>query len=300
MKILNLGSMNIDNTYRVKSIVMPGETISSSEIMVNCGGKGLNQSIALKRAGMDVYHAGLVGKDGWILTEFLEKAGVHTEYIHTIQGRSGHTIIQVDDCGRNSIVLCGGTNLMFSEEEIDTVLDHLSSGDLILLQNEINNLPYAIAAAEKKSLKIILNLSPVDEKVKKLDLSGITLLFVNEIEGEQLTGEHEWEKILDVLKTRYPDLAVVLTLGTQGAVFQKKEERVFQKAQKVEAIDTTGAGDTFTGFFIREYFETGDSKKALEIATDASAIAVTQFGAAQAIPDREMVLRKSVVENERE
>lgn len=296
MKILNLGSMNIDNTYRVKTIVIPGETIASSEIMVNCGGKGLNQSIALKKAGMEVYHAGLVGEDGMILMDFLEKAGVCTRYIQTILGKSGHTIIQVDENGRNAIVLYGGANQMFSTEYIDTVLADLNSGDLILLQNEINNLSYALAAAEEKSLKIILNLSPVDENVKKLDLSKVTLLFVNEIEGEQLTGEKEWENILDVLLKKYPDMAVVLTLGTHGSVFQKGQKRIFQEARKVKAVDTTGAGDTFTGFFIREYFETGDPRRALEIATDASAIAVTRFGAAQAIPDRETVLRKECEE----
>ena len=141
-------------------------------------------------------------------------------------------------------------------------------------------------------MHIIQNPSPMESYLQDLDLSAVALFFINEIEGEQLTGEKEAEAILKVMKEKYPKAGVVLTLGTQGAFFQKEEVLCFQEACKVEAVDTTGAGDTFTGFFIREYFENGDAKKALSLATKASAIAVTRPGAAQAIPKLSEIIGK--------
>lgn len=294
MKILNFGSMNLDNIYRVKTIVTPGETIASSEIDQSCGGKGLNQSVALARAGMDVVHAGMVGNDasGQILIEMLDFSGVCTDKIKKISGKSGHTIIQIDENGQNSIILYGGANREISVEYIEYVFQDLNPGDLLLLQNEISNLAYILRLAKERKLRVILNPSPMEAYLKELDFFSVDLLFINEIEGEQLTGKQKPEEILDLLKEKYPSSAVVLTLGTKGAFFQKGEERYFQKACKVKAVDTTGAGDTFTGFFIREYYETGNVQRALEIATKASAIAVTRLGAAQAIPTLKEVLGK--------
>ncbi len=286
MKILNFGSMNVDNTYRVKSIVKPGETIASSGIDQNCGGKGLNQSVALARAGMDVAHAGLVGDDenGKILVKMLASAGVDTGKIQMISGKSGHTVIQVDEHGQNSIILFGGANRRISESYIDEVLGDMQAGEMLLLQNEISNLPYLLSKAKEKNLKIILNPSPMEKYLQDLDLSCVDLFFVNEIEGEQLTGKKQPNDILDEMQKKYPASAVVLTMGTRGAFFQKGEVRELQKACKVQAVDTTGAGDTFTGFFIKTYYGTGDAAKALALATKASAIAVTRSGAAQSIP----------------
>lgn len=292
MKILNFGSLNIDNTYRVRSIVKPGETIASSSIDLNCGGKGLNQSVALARAGMEVMHAGLVGNDGQILVEMLKSAGVNTDKIEKTSGKSGHTIIQVDDGGQNSIILYGGANREITKEYIDQVLENVHPGELLLLQNEISNLPYILEVAGKKGMHIILNPSPMESYLQELDLSAVALFFINEIEGEQLTGEKEAEDILKAMKEKYPKAGVVLTLGTKGAYFQKEEVQCFQEACKVDAVDTTGAGDTFTGFFIKEYFESGDAKGALSIAAKASAIAVTRPGAAQAIPKLSEVIGK--------
>lgn len=292
MKILNFGSLNIDNTYRVKTIVKPGETIASSEIDVNCGGKGLNQSVALAKAGMEVIHAGLVGTDGQLLVEMLNSSGVNTNRIEKLNGKSGHTIIQVDDKGQNSIILFGGANRQVSKAYIESIMADMQQGELLLLQNEINNLPYIIEKATEKGIKIILNPSPMEDYLKGLDLSGVALFFINEIEGEQMTGEKEPDQILEKFAENYPEAAVVLTLGTKGAIYQKNDERYFQEACRVKAVDTTGAGDTFTGFFIKEYYTSGDAKQALALATKASAIAVTRPGAAQAIPELSEVVRK--------
>lgn len=293
MKILNLGSLNIDNIYHVKIIVKPGETIASSKVEQACGGKGLNQSVALAKAGMEVVHGGMVGTDGRVLLEIMENAGVNTEKIGKSNGPSGHTIIQIDEKGQNSIILFGGANREISKSYIDSVLAELEKGDLLLLQNEISNLAYVLECAGKKGLQVLLNPSPMEAQLLELDLSGVSLFFINEIEGEQITGKQEAEQILDLMKEKYPAAAVVLTLGSEGAYFQKDSERYFQPAFRVQAVDTTAAGDTFTGFFVKEYFESKDAKKALAMAAKASSIAVTRVGAAPSIPTMEEVLRES-------
>lgn len=285
--------MNLDNVYRVQRIVKPGETIAAKEIQTICGGKGLNQSVALARAGMETIHAGSVGDDGQILLDELRNSGVETNLIRKIKGRSGHTIIQVEDSGQNSIVLFGGANQEVSKEYIDDVLQNFGRDDLLLVQNEISNLSYLIERALNKKMRIILNPSPMDDELKKMDFSAISLLILNEIEGEQISGYREPEKILDFFAGQYPGMEVVLTLGEQGAFFQKDGIKTHQNALRVKAVDTTAAGDTFTGFFVKEYYECGNAKAALDTATKAAAIAVTRMGAAPSIPHMREVIQLS-------
>ena len=148
MKILNLGSLNIDKTYSVKRFVQPKETIQALDYEEFCGGKGLNQSVALARAGAEVYHAGAVGGDGRILLDMLKEAGADTGYVETLDGASGHAVIQIDESGQNNIIICGGTNRKITREYISSVLEHFGKGDLILLQNEISNIDFAMEEAK--------------------------------------------------------------------------------------------------------------------------------------------------------
>ena len=138
MKVLNFGSLNLDYTYRVSHIVREGETISSKDVEMHLGGKGFNQSVALARAGVPVYHAGLVGEEGLDFYDTCQECGIKTDYIKTVTGRCGHTTIQVDEEGQNSIVLFGGANQKNSKDYVDEVLKNFDTGDIILLQNEIN------------------------------------------------------------------------------------------------------------------------------------------------------------------
>ena len=110
MKILNLGSLNVDKTYSVKRFVQPKETIQALKYEEFCGGKGLNQSVALARAGAEVYHAGAVGEDGKLLTDTLKAAGADIRYVEQLDGASGHAVIQIDEAGQNNIIICGGAN----------------------------------------------------------------------------------------------------------------------------------------------------------------------------------------------
>ncbi len=290
MKILNFGSCNIDNVYRVSRIVRPGETVSSSGLTINAGGKGLNQSLALARSGAAVYHAGCIGEDGAFLKDLLAESGVNTELLKTVAEKTGCAIIQVDDRGENSIILYQGANHEVTREYIDLVLEGFQTGDLLILQNEISNLRYLVDRAYEKGLTIALNPSPINADVRDLDLSKITFLILNQMEGCELSGKTEPEEICDSLTARHPEMNVVLTLGKRGACFAGRSQRAFCGAYPVKAVDTTGAGDTFLGYFLSFYTQTGDVEASLKTANMAAALATTKHGAAGSIPFKAEVL----------
>lgn len=289
MKVLNFGSLNLDYVYQVETILTPGETQASKSREIFCGGKGLNQSIALAKAGAAVYHAGMIGDEGDILLEVCRDNGVDTRFIRKIGGATGHTVIQVDRYGQNSILLFGGTNRKITEEFIDTVLDSFETGDILLLQNEINKLDYLIDEAYKKGMFIALNPSPYDSELTACDLSKVNLFFINEVEGKQMTGEDRPEDILEKMKKKYPNAGAVLTLGDAGSLYQDKENCYRQGIYKTEAKDTTAAGDTFTGYFIASMIKGKSAPESLATAAKAAGIAVSRPGAAASIPLMEEV-----------
>ena len=292
MKVLNFGSLNLDYVYQVESILIPGETQASKSRQIFCGGKGLNQSIALAKAGIPVYHAGLIGEGGEPLLEVCKENGVNTEFIRQIPGPCGHTVIQVDRNGQNCILLFGGSNRSMTKEFVDSVLDSFDEGDIILLQNEINELDYIIDRAYEKKMMIILNPSPFDSALEKCNLSKISLFLMNEIEGFQITGEKEPDRILAKVKELYPKAKVVLTLGGDGSVYQDETGIYRQGIFKVKTVDTTAAGDTFTGYFISSVIDGMPVQDGLKLAAKASAIAVSRPGATASIPVRSEVVEK--------
>ncbi len=290
MKILNFGSLNIDFVYSVDHIVSPGETIASTGLGIFCGGKGLNQSIALARAGADVSHAGAVGPDGGILLEALTASGVDTSLVREVETRSGNAIIQVGADGQNSIVLYGGANRMNEREYVDAVVSSFMPGDVILLQNEINLVDHIIAVAAGRGLVIALNPSPFDSAMTACDLNKVSIFIMNEVEGEQLTGRPDAASILQAMAERYPNAEVVLTLGRDGAVYQFARETITVPALPVSVVDTTAAGDTFTGFFLAARLRGDSPAEAMRQATHAAALAVSRSGAVPSIPMREDVI----------
>ena len=225
MKVLNFGSLNIDYTYQVDHFVRAGETMSSESLQVFSGGKGLNQSIALSKAGAKVWHAGAVGAgDGDFLIEQMKKAGVHTELIEHLDGQTGHAIIQKDPAGQNCILLYGGANQRITKEMVDRI--------------EATKDPQAL---------------------------------------------------MNGLVKRFPEAKIVLTLGGDGSVYRDGDTVLRQGIYKVPVVDTTAAGDTFTGYFIGGLQLGEDPKTALEHAAKAAAIAVSRPGAAPSVPNREEV-----------
>ena len=290
-RILNFGSLNVDHVYTVEHFVRPGETIDSLEMEVFPGGKGLNQSVALARAGAEVYHVGKIGKDGGFLTQLLQSAGVDVSFVETINGYTGKAIIQVEEStGQNSIILYGGANRQMTELYIDQVLGAFSGNEILVLQNEINLVEYILRKASKKGMLVALNPSPIGEVLKHWDLHGVTWLLLNEIEGEALTGEKEPERITDVFLKQYPQMKIVLTLGKDGALYRDKDKNFRQAIYSTQAVDTTAAGDTFTGYFLAASARGASPEEAMEEAAKASAITVSRPGAAVSIPTRQEVL----------
>lgn len=289
MKVLNFGSLNLDYVYSVDHMVTPGETLASGGMEVFCGGKGLNQSVALAKAGAEVYHAGLIGEEGQVLLEECAANGVDTRFIRKISGKSGHTIIQVDRSGQNCILLYGGANRSITREFVQEVLEAFEPGDLLLLQNEINELAYIIDQAYERGMKIVLNPSPYDAALESCDLGKVSLFLVNEVEGAQITGETEPEAILAKVKELYPQAAIVLTLGSDGAVYQEEDTVLRQAIYPVKTVDTTAAGDTFTGYFLAAQMAGKSPQESLDLAARASALAVSRPGAVPSIPDRNEV-----------
>lgn len=284
MKILNLGSMNVDNVYQVDEFLLPGETKLSQGLSLFCGGKGLNQSIAAVRAGNEVWHAGLIGEDGGMLLDKLRENGVNTSLIRQVPGKGGHTVIQVNSQGQNCILLYGGTNRMLTREIIDGIFDAFGSDGAVLLQNEINLLPYVIETAHKRGLPVFFNAAPMDKQVNECDLSLVDWLIVNEVEGQQLAGDCPEEEILSVLSQKYPSMSILLTLGSRGAVCLHNGERHSIGVCSVKAVDTTAAGDTFSGYFMYGVLHGLPIPECLRLATAASALCVGRAGAADSVP----------------
>jgi ribokinase len=293
MKVLNFGSMNIDSTYFVEEIVTFGETIASKELRISCGGKGLNQSIALAKTGTYVYHAGCVGTDGDALVETLRKEGVNTDLIQVVQGKSGHSIIQVDKKGQNCIIVEGGANRMISTQYMQDVLEGFEKGDCLILQNEINDIEFLIRKAHEIGMTVVLNPSPFDSTIDHLPLQLVDIFVVNKLEGKLLAGavHDNKESVIAGIREKYPNARVVLTLGGAGACYFDAVKEYHQPVFPAEVVDTTGAGDTFLGYFVYGLLNDMPMQSTLRIAAKAASIAVSVKGTAEAIPDIDTVLR---------
>ena len=290
MKALVFGSLNIDRTYRVEHLVRPGETISARSMELFCGGKGFNQAVALRRAGMNTAFSGAVGPDGGMLLEALDRNGIDRSLVLSLPESTGHAVIEVDDNGQNSILILAGTNGLITPERIREVLDRFGPGDLLVAQNEISHVDLLLREAAERGLVIAFNPSPFNEKITACDLRHVDYLLINETEGLELTGESDSGRILSKLGNQYPRMNVVLTLGENGSVFRDRDGSVVQAAAyPVRAVDTTAAGDTFTGFFLEAVCRGVPAGDALRRASVAAGIAVSRKGAEPSIPSAEEV-----------
>ena len=286
MKIHNAGSLNIDDVFRTDHIVRPGETIPSRILERFAGGKGLNQSAALARAGAPVRHVGKIGEDGEFLKAGLAADGVDVSGIAVGDVPTGHAVIQVAEDGENAIVLFGGANRDWNEHDITRFLGDAEKGDILLLQNEINRTEDLMKAAFDAGLKIAMNPAPMGPEVKKLPLESLSWLVVNEIEGRELSGlDASDEDVVSELRRRYPNTVVVMTLGKKGAVRADNSGLIRSSFPDVGPIvDTTGAGDTFMGYFLAGEMAGMDAEACLRRACAAGSIAVTRAGAMTGIP----------------
>ncbi len=289
MKILNFGSINIDYVYSVDHFVQKGETISSLGLEVFSGGKGMNQSIAMGRAGLEVFHAGAIGRDGEDMLRVLGQAQVDTSWVRVDEGlRTGNAVIQRDRSGDNCILLYGGANQSITLEQIDDTLKSFEAGDYLVLQNEINGMKEIMERAEQKGMRIVLNPSPINEGLRELPLEAVDIFILNEIEAKAIldmpSDEKDGEALIRELAERFPKAAIILTLGKDGSRYLDKSENIYQPIFETEVKDTTAAGDTFTGYFMAGLVRGLAKTECMKLAAKAAAIAVSRLGAAPSIP----------------
>ena len=285
-KVINIGSINIDTVYRVDHIVNPGETVSSGKMDFFVGGKGANQSVAIARAGVEVFHVGKVGQDGIYAKDFLSNCGVNTEFIEVDISKlpTGHAIIQLDTKAENSIILFHGCNHHLDKDNVKKAIRKMNCGDIMVLQNEVNDIPTWIEFGHEAGLRICLNPAPCELSVKNYPLHLLEWLVLNESEAYILTGANEKNKVKDFLIKQCPNMKIILTLGSQGSCLITRNDQIVQPAEKVKVVDTVGAGDTFIGYFIAGIVDGLGEKAALARANHAAAICVGRHGSAEAIP----------------
>lgn len=283
-RILNFGSINLDHVYRVPHFVKPGETLASSDYQLGFGGKGFNQSIALARAGASVCHAGAVGKEGRNLVDYLSSEGVDVDRIGEVSEPTGHAIIQVDETGENSIVLYPGANHTIGEGELEAVFADLSSADHFLCQNETSALREALLGAWQRGMTVWFNPAPMGPEVLDYPLELVDWLIVNETEAAALCLFESPDQFFDHLGKLYPQMNIVLTLGSEGVKAYVRGESYTVPAQVVPVVDTTAAGDTFIGFLAAGIISGLTPETALQRAVKAAALCVSRCGAAASIP----------------
>ena len=280
MAIYNLGSINADLSYDVGVLPAPGETISAQSMSRGLGGKGANMSVAAARAAAHVIHIGAVGKDGTWAIERLTEYGVDTRFI-TRGSTTGHAIIMVDQNGENAIVIHSGANIELTEDAIGAALSQASTSDYFMAQNETNMQVEAAITAKNLGLKVVYAAAPfVIDAVKQI-LPTVDILILNQIEAEQL------QKATGKKPQDFGVPQVIITLGSRGCQWFNSEtgaSKLFD-AEPVEAVDTTGAGDTFTGYLIAGLDRGMPMEQAILNANRAAAIMVTRRGTADVIPD---------------
>lgn len=279
MAIYNLGSINIDYFYQVPRLVLPGETIAASAFHFGLGGKGANQSIAAARGGASVFHIGAVGPDGEWALERLDNFGVNTDNVASLEIPTGHAIITVDPEGENAIVIYSSANVALAEEQIEEALSSANEGDFCILQNETNLAPFTAQMAKERGMRVVYSAAPFDENHVREMLPHIDILVVNEVEATQLA------EALETNPDELPISQVLITRGSGGAVFRSSEGEVEVPAFDVVPIDTTGAGDTYLGFFVAGLDAGMDTKGAMTFASAGAAIQVMRSGTGDAIPE---------------
>ncbi|MFT4702238.1 MAG: ribokinase [Yoonia sp.] len=279
MAIWNLGSINADYVYSVPHIPAPGETLAATSRKVFLGGKGANMSVAVARAAAQVKHIGAIGVDGAWAKEHLLEYGVDTRHITTLEGETAHAIIAVDANSENMIILHPGANVNIPQAVLQNALSEAQTGDWFITQNETNLQRTGAQLAKKMGLKVAYAAAPFDADRVKAVLEYLDFLILNEIEAEQLrqaTGQDP------------QDLGVgdvIVTLGANGADWYGRQGKQHFDAIKVDPVDTTGAGDTFTGYVLAGLDRDLPMAQAIGQALKAGALMVTRHGTADVIPD---------------
>ncbi len=282
--ILNFGSINIDYVYRLQTLPQAGETLSCQGFARYLGGKGINQSIAIARAGGTVKHIGAVGADGAFALAQIADMGLDTNDIRVTDTNTGHAVICLDKQGENHIIIHAGANAELTENQINSALDTNPKAEWVVIQNETNLTEYIAKSAKERGLSLAYSAAPFDAVACQTILPYLDILAVNETEATALSH---------AMKTPITDLKIptlLITKGAKGAELWQNGACISVRGLPVKAIDTVGAGDTFFGSFIARLQNDTPAQEALNYAASAAALQCTQKGAATAIPSQQTVL----------
>lgn len=289
MTIWNLGGINADFVYAVPHIASPGETLNASDRQVFLGGKGANMSVAAARAGAHVRHIGAVGPDGrWAVDRMLEY-GVDVRTISQVETQTAHAMIFVAPDGENSIAVYQGASINIPETALNEALTQAETGDWFITQNETNLHVEGVKLAKKMGLLVGYAAAPFDLKATEAVMPFLDFLILNEVEAEQLA------RATGTAPSDLPVQDIVVTRGSKGAVWFGATGEVQIDPVPVTPVDTTGAGDTFTGYVIAGLDRGHPMEQALKTATKAAALMVTRRGTADVIPDLSEVQKFSGV-----
>lgn len=292
-KIVVIGSANTDMVVKAKTLPLPGETILGGKFFMNAGGKGANQAVAAARMGGQVTLVAKVGDDifGKQTIEGLKKENINTDFIFIDAiAPSGTALINVNEEGENCIVVAPGANANLLPADIDKAII-VSTAEIILMQLEvpIQTIEQVAKNAKLNHQKIIINPAPAQALPDEL-LKGLYLITPNETEASMLTGiavvdEVSASKAADIFLEKGVK-NVIITLGKQGAYFQNSTEHILVPAPLVQALDTTAAGDTFSGAITVALTENKTWSQAIQFAVKAASISVTRLGAQASVPYR--------------
>jgi ribokinase len=280
MAIFNLGSINADYFYAVPHIPHPGETLEATHMSRGLGGKGANMSVAAVRAGSDVFHIGAVGADGDWAKSRLAEYGVNTKHITSAISATGHAIITVAADGENSIVIFPGANSEITADQIEKALKNADQADTLVLQNETNNQALCAKLAFDLGLRIVYAAAPFSAKAVQAVLPYVDVLVLNEVEAAQLN------RATGSAPSQLPVRNVIVTLGEDGCRWHDNASQTTTDypAPSVTPVDTTGAGDTFTGYLLAGLDQGREMPEAIRLATQAAALMVQRHGTADVIP----------------
>ena len=291
-----IGSLNMDLVVNVDKMPKPGQTIIGSNFKEVPGGKGANQAVAMARLNGNVSMIGKVGEDGFgqTLINSLKNDKVDTTYIKTTKGATGVALITVDNNAQNSIVVSPGANFEVKEEDIDNNIEAIKNSDIVVLQLEtpLNTIKYALKKSKELNKYTILNPAPAlkldDEIIKNVDL-----LTPNETELEIISGvsieiEEDIQKAAQIMIEKGVK-ELIVTLGSKGSLYINKEKSIFKKAYKVEAVDTTAAGDSYTAALAVALSKDKNIEEAMDFASKVGALSVLKEGAQSSLPTLEDV-----------
>ena len=291
-----IGSLNMDLVVNVDTMPKPGQTIIGSNFREVPGGKGANQAVAMARLNGNVSMIGKVGEDGFgqTLINSLKNDKVDTTYIQTAKGATGVALITVDKNAQNSIVVSPGANFEVKEDDIDNNIEAIKNSDIVVLQLEtpLNTIKYALNKAKELNKYTILNPAPAvkldDEIIKNVDLLTPNETELEIISGVSIETEEDIQKAAQIMIEKGVK-ELIVTLGSKGSLYINKEKSMFKKAYKVEAVDTTAAGDSYTGALAVALSQDKNIEDAMDFASKVGALSVLKEGAQSSLPTLEDV-----------